>query len=66
MYIPKRPRKPFLRPYQPPIGLLLERPHASTVPSFASFSSLVPSVYECFSASAGYRGKYVLAVLRKT
>ena len=31
MYIPKRPRRPFLRPYQPPTGLSGERPQASTV-----------------------------------
>ena len=36
MYIPKRPRRPFFSPYQPPIGLAGDRPHASTVPSAAS------------------------------
>ena len=44
MYIPNRPRSPFLRPYQPPTGLSAERAHASTVPSFAGFcSSALPS-----------------------
>ncbi len=44
MYMPKRPRRPFFSPYQPPIGLPGERPQASTVPCFASFcSSAEPS-----------------------
>jgi ABC-2 type transport system permease protein len=44
MYMPKRPRSPFLRPYQPPTGLSGERPQASTVPSLAGFcSSALPS-----------------------
>jgi hypothetical protein len=43
-YMPNRPRKPFLSPYQPPRGLSDERAHASTVPSFAGFcSSALPS-----------------------
>ena len=43
-YIPKRPRSPFFRPYQPLTGLVLERPQASTVPSAAGFcSSALPS-----------------------
>src|ERR1700712_5491623 len=37
--MPKRPREPLRVPYQPPTGLLSERPHASTVPSAAAFSS---------------------------
>ena len=44
MYMPNRPRRPFFRPYQPPTGLSSDRPHASTVPSFAGFcSSALPS-----------------------
>src|SRR4030088_1184721 len=43
-YMPKRPRKPFFSPYQPPTGFLDERAHASTVPSAAGFcSSALPS-----------------------
>src|SRR6476661_10372134 len=43
-YMPKRPRRPFFRPYQPPTGFFGERPHASTVPSTAGFcSSALPS-----------------------
>src|ERR1700690_1140359 len=42
MYTPNRPRRPFLRPYQPPTGLSVERPHASTVPSGAGFCSSAP------------------------
>src|SRR3979411_888622 len=43
-YIPKRPRKPFFSPYQPPTGFFGERAHASTVPSAAGFcSSALPS-----------------------
>src|SRR6267143_1146579 len=43
-YIPKRPRKPFFSPYQPPTGFLGERAQASTVPSAAGFcSSALPS-----------------------
>src|SRR5258708_23828588 len=43
-YIPKRPRKPFLSPYQPPTGSLGERHQASTVPSAVGFcSSALPS-----------------------
>ena len=38
-YIPKRPHKPFLSPYQPPTGFFGERAQASTVPSAASFCS---------------------------
>src|SRR5439155_8023275 len=30
MYMPKRPRSHFFRPYQPPTGLVGERPHASS------------------------------------
>ena len=42
--MPKRPRRPFFSPYQPPTGLSGERPHASTVPSAAVFcSSAAPS-----------------------
>src|SRR4030095_3212051 len=44
IYIPNRPRSPFFNPYQPPTGFFSERPHASTVPSFAGFcSSALPS-----------------------
>ena len=32
-YIPKRPRNPFFKPYQPFTGFVVARPHASTVPS---------------------------------
>src|SRR2546430_16269648 len=39
MYIPKRPRRPFFRPYQPLTGFFGDRPHASTVPSAAGFCS---------------------------
>lgn len=35
-YTPNLPRRPFFNPYQPPTGLCGARPHASTVPSFAS------------------------------
>src|SRR5205823_13147066 len=43
-YMPKRPRRPFFRPYQPPTGFFDERPQASTVPSAAGFcSSALPS-----------------------
>ena len=43
-YIAKRPRKPFLSPYQSPTGLSGERAQASTVPSAAGFcSSALPS-----------------------
>src|SRR6202043_2293963 len=38
-YIPKRPRSPFLSPYQPPTGFLGERAQASTVPSAAGCCS---------------------------
>ena len=31
-YMPNRPRRPFLRPYQPLTGLVGDRPQASTVP----------------------------------
>ena len=42
-YIPKRPRRPFFIPYQPPTGLVAARPQASTVPSAAGFySSALP------------------------
>jgi len=37
MYTPNRPRRPFLSPYQPPVGFSAERPHASTLPSGAAF-----------------------------
>src|ERR1700680_4834342 len=50
-YMPKRPRRPFFNPYHPPTGLLAERPHASTVPSFTGFcSSALPSSIQspCF------------------
>ena len=40
MYMPKRPRRPFFMPYQPPTGLSAQRPHASPVPGFAGFCSL--------------------------
>src|SRR6202521_3592614 len=54
-YIPKPPLRPFFNPYQPPTGLLGERPHASTVPSFAGFcSSALPSSIQspcCLSIS---------------
>src|SRR5450759_515147 len=44
MYMPKRPRNPFFRPYQPPTGFFGDLPHASTVPSAAGFcSSALPS-----------------------
>ena len=45
MYMPKRPRSPFFRPYQPFAGFIGDRrPHASTVPSAADFcSSALPS-----------------------
>src|ERR1700730_9002071 len=44
MYMPNRPRYPFLNPYQPPTGFFSERPQASTVPSVAGFcSSALPS-----------------------
>src|SRR3977135_4346103 len=44
MYMPKRPRRPFFKPYQPPTGLSDARPQASTVPSAAGFcSSAEPS-----------------------
>src|SRR5690349_10285230 len=42
MYMPKRPRRPFFIPYQPPTGLSGERPHASTEPSGAGFCSSAP------------------------
>ena len=42
MYTPNRPRRPFLRPYQPPSGLSAERPQASTLPSGAGFCSSAP------------------------
>ena len=46
MYIPKRPRRPFFSPYQPPTGLDSSRAQASTVPSFAGlFSSALPSAH---------------------
>src|SRR5438876_4342017 len=37
--MPKRSRRPFFRPYQPPTGFFDERPQASTVPSTAGFCS---------------------------
>src|SRR3989454_10961258 len=54
-YTPKRPRKPFLSPYQPPIGFFGDRPQASTVPSVAGFcSSALPSAIQsaCFLSIA--------------
>src|SRR5437879_12373814 len=43
-YMPKRPRKPFFSPYQPPTGFFGDRAQASTVPSAAGFcSSALPS-----------------------
>jgi DNA-binding transcriptional ArsR family regulator len=49
--LPKRPRRPFFSPYQPPTGFSGERPQASTVPSAAGFcSSALPS-------AAGRRGQ---------
>src|ERR1700694_3581131 len=54
-YIPKRPLRPFFNPSPPPTGLSGERPHASTVPSFAGFcSSALPSSIQspcCLSIS---------------
>src|SRR5262249_12939363 len=50
-YMAKRPLKPFLSPYQPPMGFLDERAQYSTVPSTAScFSSLLPNSIQlpCF------------------
>src|SRR2546423_1257222 len=57
MYMPKRPRRPFLRPYQPPTGLSGERPQASTVPSAAGFcSSALPSgIQSPFAFSMAWR-----------
>src|SRR3984893_2625667 len=57
MYMPKRPRRPFLRPYQPPTGLSGERPQASTVPSAAGFcSSPLPSgIQSPFAFSMAWR-----------
>src|SRR3984893_1227925 len=55
MYMPKRPRRPFLSPYHPPTGFFGERPHASTVPSAAGFcSSALPSGIQspCFLSIA--------------
>ena len=44
MYMPNRPRNPFLSPYNPPTGFFDDLPHASTVPSAAGFcSSALPS-----------------------
>src|SRR5215467_11953856 len=51
-YIPKRPRRPFLRPYQRPTGLSGERPHASMVPSTAGFCSSALPFPTC-TTSAG-------------
>src|SRR6202165_2734584 len=69
-YIPKRPRRPFLSPYQPPIGFFGERPHASTVPSAAGFcSSALPSGIQspCFLSiawrSSRHRRSYLSSVL---
>src|SRR5258707_3213426 len=55
MYMPKRPRRPFLSPYHPPTGFLGDLPHASTVPSAAGFcSSALPSGIQspCFFSIA--------------
>ena len=55
MYMPKRPRSPFFRPYQPFAGFFGDRPHASTVPSAADFcSSALPSGIQspCFFSIA--------------
>src|SRR4029077_10989408 len=55
MYMPKRPRRPFFKPYQPPTGFFGDRPHASTVPSAAGFcSSALPSGIQspCFFSIA--------------
>jgi hypothetical protein len=42
MYTPNRPRRPFFRPCQPPIGMFGDRPQVSTVPSLAGFCSSAP------------------------
>src|SRR6266550_7461983 len=55
MYMPNRPRRPFLSPYQPPTGFFEDLPQASTVPSAAGFcSSALPSGIQspCFLSIA--------------
>ena len=56
-YMAKRPRRPFLSPYQPPTGLSGERAHASTVPSAAGFcsSALPRSIQSPCSFSIAWR-----------
>jgi hypothetical protein len=39
LYIPKRPRRPFFKPYQPFTGFFGDRARASTVPSATGFCS---------------------------
>src|SRR4030081_3672801 len=72
-YIPNRPRKPFLSPYEPPTGFFGERPHASTVPSAAGFcSSALPRGIQspCFFSiacrSSRQRRSYLSSVLPTT